>query len=639
MLVVQSFHPGDADQALRFARRTEELGGAKGHELLLMPDTTCATVIVEQIEQSYRESFDNVEVLPFVDHFKGWPKSPNSIFAEAARHIMRTRPQPWLFCEPDCVAWRTGWLEELWAEYQVALAAGKWFVADFVSVHTPELDVEDHASGNGIYPADMFEHAGSALNANSSGVAWDMAAKDQILPKLHTSELILHSWRHGSFSDWEQVEREILAFKPKIALFHSDKTGSLYPILRKGREVAKPTGAIEAAPASSEEVISFRPPPEFAGSNPAPCDLLRGNPTTYNDPHGVLVDDPAKVWSDLNGREIICDILIKSYPPDYELLRYCLRSIRKFASGFRRIVLVLPDDGQVYPEQDEWDSIIPLRIIQMVENGEGYLVQQTVKASAHEWTDADYILHLDSDCILTRPITPETFMRNNGKPIWLMTPWSHTDTPWQPITEKFLGEPVEFEFMRRFPFLIPRKLHLAISAFALAHHGQRLTDYILSQPHRSFSEFNALGALAYSRARDDFYWLDTTKEELPESVLIQRFSHDPLTDATREEYETILSGGEKDREAGLTAPMGAKTAKRNEEAVVCMSDQPPSQAITPWADRAESEKEIKRLCRALKAFQTAPVYTNRVRLELKIFEVIPGGSKIKGMKKRRSRLG
>lgn len=68
--------------------------------------------------------------------------------------------------------------------------------------------------------------------------------------------------------------------------------------------------------------------------------------------------------------------------------------------------------------------------------------------------------------------------------------------------------------MRRLPILTPRSLHVAAARFCEVRHKMRLADYILSQPNREFSEFNMLGALAYTRAREHFEWLDTHAEEV-----------------------------------------------------------------------------------------------------------------------------
>lgn len=263
---------------------------------------------------------------------------------------------------------------------------------------------------------------------------------------------------------------------------------------------------------------------------------------------------------------MIASIFIKSFSRDFPRLDYAIRSIHKFASGFSEVIIAIPE-GESY-------SAPSCHVIQIRGEtaGNGYLFQQCVKANVHDLTDADFVLHIDSDTILTKPVTPETFMRD-GKPLWLMTPYAHLEAgiaelsranagfhcgvmTWKAITEKFLGQPVEFEFMRRFPMLIPRSLHVAAAGFCQVWHHQSLAEYILSQPAKEFSEFNALGALAYYRARDDFSWLDTTKEPLPELVALQKWSHDPFTDETKAEFEEILKGGETN---------GSKEEKANEK--------------------------------------------------------------------------
>lgn len=227
MLVVTAFCPKDADQALRQAQWLRELGGAKGHELLLIADTACPLTQVEEIRAEYAASFDAVELLPFVDHYRSWPRSPNDCFATSARHIMRTRQQPWFFCEPDCIFLVPAALDKLWSDYQ---QAGKPFYGDLVSAATAGINVVDHCSGNMIVPADLFTHAGLLLIADD--VAFDVAAASQIVPQMHKSELIMHRWKHPPFESWEQVQREIFDVKPNCVLFHADKRMSLYPLLR-----------------------------------------------------------------------------------------------------------------------------------------------------------------------------------------------------------------------------------------------------------------------------------------------------------------------------------------------------------------------------------------------------------------------
>lgn len=240
-------------------------------------------------------------------------------------------------------------------------------------------------------------------------------------------------------------------------------------------------------------------------------------------------------------------IFIKSYPSDFPWLEYCLRSIRKFASGFREVVVVVPK-VQVLSEKSWLRASPQVKVLEAVEYGhDGYLSQQVFKLYADTFTDdTDYILHIDSDTIFTSPVTPETYF-TNGKIDWMMTPYALIETPWQPITEKFLTllrHPIEFEFMRRAPQMIPRWLYGAIREFCVLEHGCTIDQYIMKQPYRAFSEYNVLGALAYYYHRDKFNWINTAEtpeSEWPTLTVLQKYSHGGLTPDIVAEFEQILA--------------------------------------------------------------------------------------------------
>src|SRR4029078_3362108 len=138
-------------------------------------------------------------------------------------------------------------------------------------------------------------------------------------------------------------------------------------------------------------------------------------------------------------------------------LNYCLDSIRKYCSGFRKVWVVSPQapaNAALAMHKGEWKGVDD-------ESEVGYLAQQITKLYADVITDyqADFILHVDSDVLITQPITPQHFFRRSGNPIWYYPPYSVIDTPWKPITEKFMLRVVENEFMRRFPIMVPRWLY------------------------------------------------------------------------------------------------------------------------------------------------------------------------------------
>jgi FkbM family methyltransferase len=144
--------------------------------------------------------------------------------------------------------------------------------------------------------------------------------------------------------------------------------------------------------------------------------------------------------------------------------------------------------------------------------------------------------------ILSKPVTPQDFFRNE-KPVWYYTPYSQIATPWQPITEKFMGATVEHEFMRRLPIMVPRTLYPRLREFCHRKHGQIISDYVRIQPLRAFSEFNAMGAFAYSHQHDLIEWVEATGDNLPEPVARQFHSWGGLTPQVKAEIENILSGG------------------------------------------------------------------------------------------------
>lgn len=601
MLVTTAFCPKDVDQALRQAQWLHELGGAKGHDLLLVADTACPLTQVNEICKAYEASYDSVGLLPFVDHYRSWPRSPNDCFATAARHIMRTRPQPWFWCEPDCVFLVPNALDKLWAEYQTA---GKPFLGDFVSAETAGINVIDHCSGNMIVPADLFTHAGLLLIADD--IAFDVAAASQIVPQMHKSKLILHRWKAPPFESWEQVQQRIFDIKPKTVLFHANKTGELIELLRTKRNEGEATLHIQNQ-RMSNAVPKFNP-------------------------------------------DSTADIFIKTYPPDWPWFTYCHTSCLKFATGFRRIYVVAgaPNHEGMQLRKPvgtgpDWIET-PTEIDFTMEYGmaepsaDGYLIQQVVKLYADQYTDADFILFMDSDCIFTVPVTPKTYF-TDGKVNWMITPYTKTDTPWQPMIEKFLGRPVEWETMRRHPQMIPRWLLQAMREFCEKQHNMPLDKYVMSQPYREFSEFNALGAFAYYFHPDKFNWINTERvpaEQWPRLTVLQKYSHDGLTPAIETEFEAILKSPAS---AFVSpAPNGTPETKATQSLAVSSSA---AHVLTlpddwnkasgrlervwdevPWADKASSLAEIGRLSSRLKEFCTGPVRTRQVRDALRESGVI-----------------
>ena len=237
---------------------------------------------------------------------------------------------------------------------------------------------------------------------------------------------------------------------------------------------------------------------------------------------------------------MVCDIVIRSYRRDLDWLAYCLRSIDRFCSGFRHVVLVVPRSC------GDWLSrrTLPLRdrTVLCADYAQDYLGQQVTKLHADCITDADYICHVDSDCVFVRPTKPGDLIAD-GRPQVRLAPYAALDRhmPWQAVTEEFLGRPVAYEFMRSPPYTFPRWLYPAVRQHAMERHGVALADYVLSRRPRGFSEFNALAAYAFWRHHDAFEWCNLTVDAVVEPACRVFWSWAGLDASTTRQIEELLA--------------------------------------------------------------------------------------------------
>lgn len=232
------------------------------------------------------------------------------------------------------------------------------------------------------------------------------------------------------------------------------------------------------------------------------------------------------------------DILIKTYPGDYEWLRYCLRSIQRFATGFRRTVVIVPDGAEKPPTGDAED------VHYVHEYGEGYMFQQVVKLHADAFTDAEFICYMDADTIFTRHVCPEHLIDDMRRPRWLYTPYSSINSgdgqTWKAPTEKLMNGPVDHEFMRRHPFVVSRKMLEGFRLWMMRSHRMTVERYVMTQPNREFSEFNALGAWLWFYHGYVVEWMNTD-ENMGTTFVHQSYSWGGLSDAIRVNLEAALA--------------------------------------------------------------------------------------------------
>jgi hypothetical protein len=236
---------------------------------------------------------------------------------------------------------------------------------------------------------------------------------------------------------------------------------------------------------------------------------------------------------------MIFDIVIRSYHRDFEWLHYCLRSIERFCRGFRDVVLIVPTSSRA---KLDWLGLRGTRTMTCRDYPIDYLGQQVTKLHADLVSDADYLCHVDSDWVFTRPCAPHDLLVD-GKVAVGMVDYRrlHPGIPWRRATERFLGRSVAHDFMRRQPYMFPRRQYAALRDFCRARHGVDLETWVLRQTPLGFSEFNALAAHAFFHEPEAYAWVEADDPTLDEAPCRAYWSWGGITEAIRCELDAVLA--------------------------------------------------------------------------------------------------
>lgn len=259
-------------------------------------------------------------------------------------------------------------------------------------------------------------------------------------------------------------------------------------------------------------------------------------------------------------------LFIRSYWKDIDWLKLSLETIFRYAKGFDQLIITFPMENIIHFSINIGPVLnrcpFPYTLQPVPKHlSDDYIGQQETKLKADQWAGADgWITYLDSDLMLTGLLNAsDLFHRPNGAvnprwielsaeqegwtseqaeakraemqaeidklpavPIWPYTPYEalaedKNVMAWKPITEKFMGEPVAYEFMRRLPITI-KASHLGeLRKFLIARHGlhlEALLHNVSASGRREFSEFNLMGAFVHASFPNEYHWLDTTRQPL-----------------------------------------------------------------------------------------------------------------------------
>ena len=218
-------------------------------------------------------------------------------------------------------------------------------------------------------------------------------------------------------------------------------------------------------------------------------------------------------------------IQICSYAKDVGWCRYALRSIKKYARGFSGVRLVVPaGDFQLFSRIGSGVSLCPIKQIGYPLRGDKpklhYLIQQC-RADEH-CSEADFILHMDSDCVFTEPVTPEDYLVQD-RPVLLREKFEIVKTyfpgrcTWQPLAEKALGFPVPYDTMVRHPSVHHRWLYREVRERIEHVQGVPFDEYVFAQSEQplGFTEYPILGAYALQFHADKYAWFEAKSPHKP----------------------------------------------------------------------------------------------------------------------------
>lgn len=237
------------------------------------------------------------------------------------------------------------------------------------------------------------------------------------------------------------------------------------------------------------------------------------------------------------------ELLLVTFNRDFSYLQWCFRSMVKFCKGFTvRVLVPTPDFAQAEAMVHRYlrDKGFHSASVQSYDEwpGRGFLHHMVQIMRADEWCpNADFIAHMDADCIFTAPVTPETYIKN-GKPLLRYEYFSKIGlrhpgaAAWQAPTQACLPFLVTKETMRCHPEVYHRGLYAEARRQIEIKTKEPWGDYIYRQRNefpQTFCEFNTLGNVALHCFPDKYEAVEQTGDRVNPDNHVQQFhSPDPI---------------------------------------------------------------------------------------------------------------
>lgn len=217
-------------------------------------------------------------------------------------------------------------------------------------------------------------------------------------------------------------------------------------------------------------------------------------------------------------------VLIVTFRKDIDFACYSFASLKKFATGFHELVVVVPTpDVELFTAAAEVCAPVfaqGVRVVGFDERpGKGMLHHMVKILAADELCpDADAILHLDADCLFTSPVTPADYLEN-GKPVIFRQRYENfrqcdSRYSWKACVRNATGIDPEWETMVRHPNTYLRSIYPLVRDIIGNHVQQDWAEYILSCRNvypQTFAEFPTIGAVAIQCDPNAYHWIDCNR--------------------------------------------------------------------------------------------------------------------------------
>ena len=153
------------------------------------------------------------------------------------------------------------------------------------------------------------------------------------------------------------------------------------------------------------------------------------------------------------------DLVVKTYPGDYSWLPYLFRSIAKYATGWRELIVIIEEQYDA-PPLPEGARLVRCRRYEGTDCSpfRGVPIE---RIGAWRHSDADVLVFVDSDCVFCRPVdmqTDPTIRIERPAVLWREWDGAGPCQKWRAPARATLGFDPPWLTMCRYPFVFPREL-------------------------------------------------------------------------------------------------------------------------------------------------------------------------------------